>query len=345
VPGPHRAAAVLAAAAVVAGAAAVPAAAPASVGSPQTLLSGLNLPWGLAFLPDGSALAVADSDAGRIIQVRAGAGGATQRTVMTVPGVDPEGEGGLLGLAVSPRYARDRYVYAYMSTPSDNRIVRFRLGGPVRTLVRGIPHASIHNGGRLAFGPDGMLYASTGDGGVPSRAQQRRSLGGKILRLRPDGRAAPGNPRRGSRVFTLGHRNVQGLAFDGRGRLFASELGQNSFDEVNRIRAGRNYGWPAVEGRGTGGGRYVSPLVTWRTSEASPSGAAILGSTLYVAALRGERLWQVPLRGGRTGRPRAALRGTLGRLRTVAVAPDRKSLWILTANGNGKDLLVRVPVS
>lgn len=335
------------AAVLTAGAIALLAAAPASarLGTPQTLATGLDLPWGLAILPDGSALVVADSDSGRITRVTPSGSGARVRTAMTLPGVDGTGEGGLLGLAVSPRYARDRLVYAYVSTRSDNRIVRFRLGGRARTLVRGIPHAAIHNGGRLAFGPDGMLYASTGDAGQSGRAQDRRSLGGKILRMRPDGRPAPGNPFRGSRVYSLGHRNVQGLAWDSQRRLFATEFGQNTFDEVNRIRAGRNYGWPGVEGRGTGGGRFVSPLVTWRPAQASPSGAAILGSTLYVAALRGERLWQIPLRNGRTGRPVAALSGRFGRLRTVTAAPDRRSLWILTSNGGGQDRLLRVPVS
>jgi glucose/arabinose dehydrogenase len=264
------------------------------------------------------------------------AGGRAQE-VYRVPGVDPAGEGGLLGLAVSPNYAGDQYVYAYFTAESDNRIVRFRLsGGGPEVVFDGIDKAGIHNGGRIAFGPDGMLYAGTGDAGDRGESQDPDDPNGKILRLTPDGDPAPGNPRAGSPVYSLGHRNVQGLAWDAQGRLFASEFGQNTFDEVNLIQPGRNYGWPEVEGNGdTDGGRYTNPLVTWGTDEASPSGAAIAGGTLYVAALRGERLWTVPLQGDRLGEPRAELRDRYGRLRTVERAPDG-SLWVATSNQDGR---------
>jgi glucose/arabinose dehydrogenase len=152
--------------------------------------------------------------------------------------------------------------------------------------------------------------------------------------MTPEGKPAPGNPDDGSLVWTRGHRNVQGLAFDSAGRLWASEFGQNRFDEVNLIQAGKNYGWPTVEGA-SDDPRFAAPLVTWRTSEASPSGVAIAGSTLYVAALRGERLWEVPLQGDHTGTPRAALQDQYGRLRAVQLAPDG-SLWILTSNRDGR---------
>ena len=253
-----------------------------------------------------------------------------------MPGVDAGGEGGLLGLAVSPEFERDQLVYAYLTGQGDNRIVRFRLGGgQVEVLLDGIPKAGIHNGGRIAFGPDGMLYAGTGDAAERGNAQDPGSLGGKILRLRPDGGVPADNPDPGSPVWTLGHRNVQGLAWDGQGRLFATEFGQNRVDEINRIERGGNYGWPEVEGTG-GGGRFRDPLVTWPTSQASPSGAAIAGDTLYVAALRGERLWTVPLDGdGGTGEPAAVLAGSYGRLRHAAVAADG-ALWVLTSNRDGR---------
>jgi glucose/arabinose dehydrogenase len=301
-------------------------------GNPEAVASRLEAPWGLAFLPDGSAL-VSERDSGRILQVAPGTG---PRQVGTVPGVAAGGEGGLLGLAVSPDYEQDRLVYAYFSAPGDNRIVRFRLdGGQVEVLLNGIPRAGIHNGGRIAFGPDGMLYAGTGDAGERSNAQDPGSLGGKILRLRPDGGVPDDNPDPGSPVWSLGHRNVQGLAWDGQGRLFATEFGQNRVDEINLIERGGNYGWPEVEGTG-GGERFRDPLVTWPTSEASPSGAAIAGDTLYAAALRGERLWLVPLDGrGGVGEPRAGLAGTYGRLRHAAVAPDG-ALWVLTSNRDGR---------
>ncbi|MDQ3742227.1 MAG: PQQ-dependent sugar dehydrogenase, partial [Actinomycetota bacterium] len=258
----------------------VAAAGPSSAQRPAgTIATGLEIPWGIAFLPDGDAL-VAQRARGTIVRISRGGG--RRRVVMRVPGVAARGEGGLLGLAVSPRYRSVRFVYAYFTTDRDNRIVRFRLGGRVRPLVTGIPAAGNHNGGRLAFGPDGMLYAGTGDAGDASRSQSRDSLGGKILRVRPDGGVPDGNPIRGSLVWSLGHRNVQGLAFDRAGRLWATEFGQNRLDEVNLIRRGRNYGWPAVEGRGgTRGGRFTNPKVTWPTSDASPSGAAVRGRSLY----------------------------------------------------------------
>lgn len=321
---------------------------PAETAQTRTIATGLQVPWGIAFLPGGDAL-VAERTTGRIKRVPRDGGRA--RTVMRVPGVDTDaGEGGLLGLAVSPTYARDRLVYAYFTSPSDNRIVRFRLGGRPRPILTGLERATIHDGGRIAFGPDGKLYAGVGDAGQMSNAQDRRSQNGKILRMNPDGSVPSDNPFPGSRVWSLGHRNVQGLAWDRDGRLWASEFGQSTWDEVNLIRPGRNYGWPIVEGRGsTDGGRFTNPLVTWHTSEASPSGAAIAGSTLYVAALAGQRLWRIPLHGARTGRPRALLDGRYGRLRTVAVAPGG-GLWVATSNRDGRgaprtgdDRIVRIP--
>jgi glucose/arabinose dehydrogenase len=256
---------------------------------------------------------------------------------MTVPGVATQlGEGGLLGLAVSPTYAQDRLVYAFYTTAADNRIARFRLGATPRPILTGLRNGAIHNGGRLAFGPDGKLYVGTGETGDTGLAQDRSSLNGKILRLNPDGSVPADNPFRGSAVYSLGHRNVQGLAFDRAGRLWATEFGQNERDEVNLVRPGRNYGWPLVEGVGsTQGGRFTNPQVTWATTEASPSGAAIRGSTLYVGALAGRRLWRVPLHGARAGRPTSVLQDRFGRLRTVAAAPDG-TLWITTSNRDGR---------
>lgn len=299
----------------------------------RTVATNLDVPWGIAFLPGGDAL-VAQRDRGTIVRIARRTG--RKRVVMRLAVQAGGTEGGLLGIAVSPNYARDRFVYAYYTTARDNRIVRFRLGGRVRPVVTGIPQSSNHNGGRLAFGPDGKLYAGTGDAGDRSRAQRLDSEGGKILRLNPDGSVPGANPFRGSLVWSLGHRNVQGLAFDRAGRLWATEFGQNRVDEVNLIRRGRNYGWPAVEGRGdTQGGRFTNPKRTWSTAEASPSGAAIRGRSLYVAALRGEALWRIPLRGTGTLRPRRLLHGRYGRLRTVVRAPDG-SLWVTTSNRDGR---------
>ncbi|MEV4708605.1 PQQ-dependent sugar dehydrogenase [Actinoplanes sp. NPDC049316] len=298
--------------------------------APQTVATGLTAPWGLAFLPDGTAL-VAERDSARVLQVSPGGG--EPREVYRVPGVAAAGEGGLLGLAVAKDHARTRWVYAYHTAADDNRIVRFKLGSDAtpEVIFDGIDKAGIHNGGRIAFGPDGMLYAGTGDAGNRSASQNPGDTNGKILRLTPEGEPAPGNPRAGSPVWSLGHRNVQGLAWSADKTMYAVEFGQNRFDEINKIEPGRNYGWPEVEGT-SDDSRYVNPLVTWSTDEASPSGAAVAGNTLYVAALRGERLWTVPLGGGE---PRAEFSGRYGRLRTVAVASDG-ALWLTTSNTDGR---------
>ncbi|WP_248841113.1 PQQ-dependent sugar dehydrogenase [Frankia sp. AgKG'84/4] len=304
----------------------------------RTVADGLAAPWDIAFLPSGEAL-VSERDSGRILRVPAGGGRPT--TMTTLPGVLHQGESGLLGLAVSPTFARDQFVYAYYTTSSDNRIVRFRLDGTraeaPTPILTGLAHGVIHNGGRIRFGPDGLLYVGVGDTGVRTNAQNLASRNGKILRIRPDGTIPADNPFPGSPVYSLGHRNVQGLAWDSAGRMWASEFGQDRFDEINLIVAGGNYGWPVVEGDGdTDGGRYRRPLATWPVADASPSGIGIRGNTMYVAALRGQRLWELDLAGATVrGEPRAVLDGVAGRLRAAVAAPDG-SIWILTNNTDGR---------
>jgi glucose/arabinose dehydrogenase len=299
-----------------------------------TVATGLAVPWGVAFLPDGSAL-VAERDTERVKQVTADG---QVRTVGSVDGVDGLGEGGLLGLAVSPDFAEDSAVFAYFTAGSQNVVARLTFDGDrfsgQRRIFDGIPAGPIHDGGRIAFGPDGYLYLGTGESGRTDLAQRKDSLGGKILRITADGEPAPGNPFPGSPVYSLGHRNVQGLAWDSRGQLWAAEFGQNTWDELNRIEAGANYGWPEVEGR-SGDDRYVDPVRQWRTSVASPSGIAVAEDSVFMAGLRGARLWQIPIPGGRAGRPRALLRERFGRLRTVVAAPDG-SQWVTTSNRDGR---------
>jgi glucose/arabinose dehydrogenase len=327
---------------------ALPAASPAAVGTPRLIASGLNVPWGVAFLPNGDAL-VAERATGRIKRIPSGGG--TPRTVMRIPRVATNfGEGGLLGIAVSPDYERDRQVYAYYTGAQDNRVVHFSLDGNETPIVTGIYRSTNHDGGRLAFGPDGKLWITTGDGLEGSRSQDPRNPGGKILRVDPDGSIPDDNPQRGLPYWTLGHRNVQGLAWDDDGNLWATEFGEGEADEVNLIVKGRNYGWPEVEGKGDAqGGRFTNPLVTWPVSEASPSGMTYARGSLWVGALRGERLWRIPVEGKRLGEPEALLEGEFGRIRTVALGPDG-ALWLTTSNRDGRgspsdddDRVIRIP--
>ncbi|WP_269939327.1 PQQ-dependent sugar dehydrogenase [Arthrobacter sp. HY1533] len=320
----------------------------------------LAAPWSLVPLADGTFL-VSERDSGRILEVAADG---TKRTVGEVAGVVHRGEGGLLGLAVhlgsctgNPTPDPDTGcldVYAYFTSDGDNRIVRMpllgaagaRSLGQAAVILDGIAKAGNHNGGRLAFGPDGMLYATAGDAGNGSSAQDPASPNGKILRLKPDGGIPADNPFPNSPVWSMGHRNVQGIAWDSQGRMWASEFGQNTWDELNEIKAGNNYGWPVVEGIGTDS-RFTNPVLQWPTDEASPSGIAIDGTTLYMAALRGERLWVIDLAG--TPKAEARLLGELGRLRDVALTPDGR-LLVLTNNTDGRgtprqgdDKIVEVP--
>ncbi|MET7495257.1 PQQ-dependent sugar dehydrogenase [Streptomyces sp900116325] len=306
----------------------------------STLTEGLASPWGLAELPGGDLL-VSSRDERTITRVDGGTG---SRTLLgTVPGVSPAGEGGLLGIAISPAYTSDHLVYAYFTAGSDNRIARMRydehgdagrqLGAP-QTILRGIPKGNIHNGGRIAFGPDHMLYAGTGETGNTGLAQDKASLAGKILRMTPDGRPAPGNPEPGLLMYSYGHRNVQGLAWDSRKQLWASEFGQDTWDELNQIVPGGNYGWPKYEGK-VGKKGFVDPVAQWKTSEASPSGIAFAQGSIWMAGLRGERLWRIPLSENPDKEPLAApqsfLKGEYGRLRTVLAAGGNR-LWLVTSN-------------
>jgi glucose/arabinose dehydrogenase len=311
---------------------------PPAIGAPTDVATGLEVPWGLTFLPDGRALVgERPSGAVSVISVDGGA-----QPIGTVPGVADDGEGGLLGVVASPIFSSDRLVYAYVTTNTDNRVLRLRMTNDrlvgARPVLTGIPKNSFHDGGRLLFGPDGMLYVTTGDAGDPEQAQNLESLSGKILRITADGEVPDDNPFAGSPVWSYGHRNVQGLAFDDGGRLWATEFGSSAFDELNLIEPGGNYGWPEVEGAGgdtSASQGFIDPQVTWPTSDASPSGLAWQDGVLYMGALRGERLWEVPVTGDAAHEPTSALEGELGRIRTVMVAPDG-ALWLTTSNTDGR---------
>jgi glucose/arabinose dehydrogenase len=295
----------------------------------------LEVPWGVGFLPDGAAV-VTERISGRVLRVtpdgRVSSLGAITAAV-------PQGEAGLLGTAVSPDFATDRTLFFYLTTGSDNRVVKARLEGSqlgaTSVVLDGIPAGFIHDGGRIAFGPDGHLYVTTGETGDPELAQDPASLAGKILRITADGEPAPGNPDPGSPVWSLGHRNVQGLAWDDEGRLWASEFGDSAWDELNLVERGGNYGWPRVEGTG-GGPDFIDPQLVWPVEQASPSGLAYAGGHLWMAGLRGQRLWRIRVSAdGRATRPQAYFTGEYGRLRTVVAAPDGL-LWLTTSNRDGR---------
>ena len=304
-------------------------------GTPEALASNLEAPWSIARFDDDSAL-ISQRDTGSVIEVDVTG---TTREAGIISNVAPKGEGGLLGIALNPDDPDG--LYAYYTSSTDNRVVRIpllgergnRTLGEPTPLLTDIPKASIHNGGRIAFGPDGTLYIATGDAGNPQDAQNPESLAGKILRINADGSVPADNPLPGSAVYTLGHRNVQGLAWTSDGRMWASEFGQGTWDELNLIKAGDNYGWPEVEGS-AGTSSFHDPVAQWKTEEASPSGLAAIGNTLFMASLRGERIWVIDV-SQQEAKTEAWFNGDYGRIRDVVAGPG-ESLWFITNNTDGR---------
>ncbi|WP_277453042.1 PQQ-dependent sugar dehydrogenase [Janibacter sp. DB-40] len=316
----------------------------------ETITSGLETPWDVDFLADGTAV-VTLRDSGEVLRLDEDG----DTTVLdaggeegAVPDVQHASEDGLLGLAVGP----DDGIYLYFTTESDNRVVRYDIDGDElvnqEVILEGIPTNENHSGGRLAFGPDGYLYVTTGDTRNLDLPQDTSSLAGKILRITTSGEPAPGNPF-DNEVWSYGHRNVQGLGWTSDGTMYASEFGSSMYDELNLIESGANYGWPEIEGWADDSD-YTNPLVTWGTSEASPSGIAVTDEGVWMSALMGERLWYIPLgEDGSVGEPKDFDMG-LGRLRTVVTTPD-DDLWVVTSNTDGRgdpsdsdDRIVRLQV-
>ncbi|MGD8165874.1 PQQ-dependent sugar dehydrogenase [Herbiconiux sp. P16] len=302
-------------------------------GDPVPIAANLPAPWSIARLADESLL-VSERDTGVIAEIVGGAA----VPLTTIPGVAAVGEGGLLGLAALED-ASGSYLYAYFTAEGDNRVVRMPLAGSAgghtlgapSEVLTGLPKASNHNGGRIAFGPDGMLYVTAGDASIGSNAQTLDSLGGKILRVTPTGAVPPDNPFPGSPVWTMGHRNPQGIAWAADGTMWAAEFGQDTWDEMNRITPGSNYGWPIVEGL-AGDPALVDPIVQWPTDDASPSGIAVVGDTIFMAGLGGERLWTIGFDGTAAEWYGG---GQLGRVRDVVRGPG-STLYLLTNNTDGR---------
>lgn len=309
--------------------------------SPQELVivaSDLDIPWELAFLPDGDMLVT--ERGGRLLRI----GEDTQ--VILISDVVHRGEGGLLGLALHPQFSENSLIYLYLTTFQgaglSNRVEQYKLNGTSlsqRTvIIENIPGASNHDGGRIAFGPDGMLYIATGDAGNERSAQDKDSLAGKILRLHDDGSIPSDNPFE-NEIYSYGHRNVQGLAWDSSGRLWATEHGRSGvrsgFDELNLIVPGANYGWPDFEGDETSSEIMLPKLHSGSTVTWAPSGMTFLNNHLLFAGLRGTALYVVALENGEATSLEEHLSGEYGRLRTVVLGPDGQ-LYILTNNRDGR---------
>jgi len=316
---------------LLAGCTAAPAPSPAPTDTVE-VTSGLAAPWSMVRLESGSTL-ISERDSATVKELTADG---DVRDLATIDGVVPGGEGGLLGLE-----SDGQFLFAYYTAADDNRVERFHFKGSPgnyalgegEVILDGLAKAGNHNGGRIKLGPDGALYVTVGDAGDPGRAQDLASNNGKILRIETDGAIPADNPFPGSPVYSYGHRNPQGLAWDDAGQLWAAEFGQDTWDEFNRIEPGGNYGWPVVEGM-AGDPDYIDPILEWGTDEASPSGLAYTDGAFFLASLRGERIWAIDPSGPSiTAVP--ALVGTYGRLRDVVPGPDG-TVWILTNNTDGR---------
>ncbi len=319
----------------------------------STLSTNLTVPWGIAFLPNGKSAVVTERNTSKVWRI---ALDGSKKQIGTVPhsvwNAEKQEKGGLLGAAVSPTWngTTDKRVFFMQTTAKDNRVVRMNFDGTSLSgytpVLTGIRRDGQHNGGKIAFGPDGYLYIATGDAFQPRLAQDKKSLNGKILRVTKSGAAAPGNPF-GTRVYSYGHRNPQGLAWDRNGRLWSAEIGHRTADELNLIKPGANYGWPTCEGYCSAAG-MSNPKKTWTPAEGSPSQLAIVRNVIYLSALRGQRLWSVPIAGDseRVGPKREFYSGTYGRLRATAKVPGKDQLWLGTSDrGAGKDRILKVTIT
>jgi glucose/arabinose dehydrogenase len=338
----------------------------APTNQPSVLAENLEIPWAIAFLPDGGILFT--ERPGRLRLVNAD-GQLQAEPVAVINQVKHIGEGGLLGLALHPDFETNRWLYLYHTYAGDeqrtsNRIVRYNLtqAGTLSdelVILNEIPGAPNHNGGRIAFGPDGYLYVTTGDAQSPSLAQDRNSLAGKILRITDRGQPAPGNPFN-NEVYSYGHRNAQGLAWDDQGQLWSTEHGRSGIrsglDELNHIEPGANYGWPNIEGDQQRQGMrtpnlHSGPDVTW-----APASLTFLDGSFYFGGLRGSTLYEVRLNTtnqvGRNTAENLELRehftNQYGRIREVIAGPDNY-LYFTTSNSDGRgnpaendDRLIRV---
>ena len=298
---------------------------------PLVVATKLTTPTGIALLPDGTAL-VGERTTGRIVRVQPTAGKPVP-TVRTLAGISTAGGGGLLDLAVSPDYAEDNLVYAYLTTGTDNRVVDFTLRGPVTPVLTGIPRGTSDNAGRIAFGADGDLYIATGDAGRPALAAKASNLAGKVLRVTDIGGPAPGNPTAGSPVLATGFKSSAGLcASPGSGNVYQVEQRGSAAAVVNVVTAGGYYGWPSATAAAK------KPVSTLPAAYRAPGGCAVQSGRVWVTSLDGRTLVSgglVDATSPTVGAYAPVLTNTYGRLLTVFPAPDG-ALWITTSNRDGQ---------
>ncbi len=306
----------------------------------EILFQDLDVPWEVAFLPDNEFLITERS--GKLLKI------GKDKKIIEIQGVQQVGEGGLMGITLHPNFKQNNFVYLYFTTGSggnlSNKLERYMLQGDSLTdrkvLLEGVRGSSNHDGGRIKFGPDGYLYIGTGDAEQTQLAQNTKSLNGKILRIKDDGSIPSDNPF-GNAVYSYGHRNVQGLAWDKDGNLWATEHGrsgfQSGFDELNLIEKGKNYGWPTVQGDEHRDG-MVTPVINSGAGETwAPSGAAYLDGSIYFVGLRGATLYEARLSGKSVGEFKRHLKDEYGRLRSINVGSDNM-LYVTTSNRDGRGL-------
>lgn len=304
----------------------------------EIVTENLEIPWEVAFLSSGEMLVT--ERPGRLLKID------QDKKVIEIENVAHVGEGGLLGLVIHPDFSQNKWIYLYLTTRSGGRLVnqveRYRLEGATLTdkkvILNGIAGASNHDGGRIAFGPDGFLYITTGDAQQENLAQNINLLNGKILRVNDDGGIPEDNPF-GNAVYSYGHRNAQGLAWDSQGRLWATEHGRSGIrsglDEINLIEKGKNYGWPIVQGSQTKEGIVTPVLHSGENTTWAPSGAAFWEGSIFFGGLRGEALYEAKINPDNTVSLKTHLQNQFGRIRAVSLGPDG-FLYITTSNRDGR---------
>ncbi len=301
-----------------------------------SIVKNMDILWSLDFLPDGSLIF---TERGGKVFVFNPSLDAVPKMLAEFSDVVSVGEGGLLGIAVHPQFSKNKFIYLYHTYRKDgelfNRVIRMKKTGDTlvekKIIVDAIPGAEVHNGGRIKFGPDGMLYVTTGDAALPVHSQDLSSIAGKILRLNDVGTIPESNPFPNSGVYSYGHRNPQGLAWDSDGNLWATEHGASASDEINRIISGKNYGWPTIRGAEKAAG-MESPVLESGSSTWAPSGAAIYGNSFFFTGLRGQALYEFDLK---THSLKTHFKGQFGRVRDVVHGPDN-FLYLLTSTRDGR---------